>query len=327
MGPPRVGIVVIGAGYWGRKLIGEYVSATKSRTDTELRYVVDSNKDRLAMVGDEFALPRSMLETDPSKVLRDPTVHAVHVATPNDTHLAVGLSVLEAHKHLMLEKPMALTMSDALKLARKAEEESVMLQVGHIFRFNNAISKARELLVDGTIGRPFYYSLSWETLLSPPEGRDIIFDLGPHPVDVLNYISNEWPARVQALGKSLVRKKLGQEEVAQAVAEFDDGTFANFSMSWLYAGPKRRHVSITGPSGTIEVDALNQKVRLYMQNNLYKEYPVVANNTIERMISHFVDSIRVGAPAQNSALVGIMTVRVLSAMRDAMRTGNAIHVL
>jgi len=267
-----------------------------------------------------------MLETDSSKVLKDDSVQAVHLATPNETHFPLGMAALEARKHVLLEKPMALTLSDALKLARKAEEDSLVLHIGHIFRFNNAVRETRMLLNSGTIGRTLYFRLDWETLLEPPEGRDIVFDLGPHPVDILNFLSNEWPNRVLTVGRSFRRKKTGQEEVAKAVLEFEDDVFAHIAMSWLYAGPKRRHVSITGESGTIELDAMNQQLAVYDHAGL-KNHPVQANNTIESMITHFVGGILKGEAPHTSGLTGAMTVAVLCAMRSAMKTKTFVSVL
>lgn len=326
MGTSKLGVAVVGVGYWGRKLVAEYLSLSKKRDDVQLKYVVDCDKERLAFVGNELGLPSSMLETDSSKVLKDDSVQAVHLATPNETHFPLGMAALESRKHVLLEKPMALALGDALKLARKAEQDSLVLHIGHIFRFNNAVREARMLLNNGAIGKPLYFRLDWEALLDPPEDRDIVFDLGPHPVDVLNFLSNEWPSRVSTLGRSFRRKKTGQEEVAKAVLEFEDDLFAHIAMSWLYAGPKRRHVSITGESGTIELDAMNQELAVYNHAGL-KNHPVQANNTIESMITHFVGGILKGEAPHNSGLTGAMTVAILSAMRSSMRTKTFVSVL
>jgi len=322
----KIGVAIIGAGYWGRKLVGEYLALSKKRDDIQLKYVVDCDKDRLASVGKEFDLPGDMLMTDIFEVLKKRPVQAVHLATPNETHFPLGMAVLECHKHLLLEKPMAMTMREALKVTRKAEEESVILNVGHIFRFNNAVREARSLLTSGAIGKPLYYNMRWEALLKPPKNRDIIFDLGPHPTDVLNYLSNEWPVRVLALAKSFLREKPGQEEVAEAFGEFEDSVFAHIALSWLHAGPKRRHVSVTGDSGTIEVDALNQQIMLY-HKGASKNHHVQVNNTIESMITHFINNIVKDEAPQNSGLVGAMTVGVLSSMRESMKYGRFVNVI
>lgn len=322
----KLKIAVIGAGTWGRKLVGEYLSLSKKRDDVELGLVADSDKNRLTSLSNEFGLPFSMLVTDANVVLADDTVQAVHIATPNKMHFTLGMAAMEAHKHLLLEKPMALTMREAVKLARKAEEEALVLHVGHIFRFNNAVKEARLLLKERVVGKPLYYSLQWETLTKPPADRDIVFDLAPHPIDVLNYLSNEWPARVLAIGRSFLRKQPDKEEVAEAITEFDDEVFARITLSWLYSGPKKRTISVVGESGTIEIDALDQRITLY-QDGSSEKHSVKANNTIESMIAHFVNCILKGEPSQNSALVGAMTVGVLSAMRESTRTKRFVDVL
>jgi UDP-N-acetylglucosamine 3-dehydrogenase len=320
-------VAVIGAGYWGRKLIGEYLALSKKRNDIQLARVVDSDKERLATIGKEFGLPRDMLETDVSNALNENSIDAVHIATPNETHYPIGMAALNAKKHVLVEKPMALTMREAVKLAHKADEQSLILNVGHIFRFNNAVKQAKLLLENGTVGTPLTMRLRWEDLLNPlPPGRDIIFDLCPHPTDVLNYISGEWPTRVRAVGRSFSRGQVGREEVAHSMAELDGDAFATIDVSWLYAGPKRRLIEITGSDACLEVDALNQKVKIYGHQGS-KEYPVKANNTIEDMITHFLMHITEAESQENSAMVGAMTVSVLSAMRHSMTTGQFVDVM
>jgi UDP-N-acetylglucosamine 3-dehydrogenase len=322
----KLKLALVGVGTWGKKLLAEYLSLSSRRNDFELSLVVDSDRNRLNLVGNEFDLSADKLTTDAKGVLKDETIQAVHIATPNASHFSQAMTAIEAHKHVLLEKPMALTMREAVKLARKSEEESIVLHVGHIFRFNNAIREARGLLKKGVVGKPLYYSLRWETLINPPLGRDIVFDLAPHPIDVLNYLSDEWPTRVLAVGRSYLRKSADKEEVAEAIAEFHDDVFAPITLSWLYSGPKRRLVSVVGDSGTIEIDALLQRIAVY-QNEKSDVYPVEANNTIQSMIEHFVDCIVKGAPAENSALVGAMTIGVLSAMRESARTKRFVDVL
>ena len=129
-----------------------------------------------------------------------------------------------------------------------------------------------------------------------------------------------------ALGKSYVRKESGREEVAEVIAEFEDDTFASISLSWLYSGAKHRLITINGDSGTIEVDALAQRVTIYRRRET-TTLPVQANNTIESMITHFIDCITKKTSPQNSALVGAVTVGVLSAMKESMRTKRFVSVL
>jgi UDP-N-acetylglucosamine 3-dehydrogenase len=322
----RLTIAVIGAGYWGKKLVSEYLSLSRSSGILRLKCVADNDKKRLAAVGHEFGLSRSMLQTDNSRVLRDSSLDAVHLAVPNHLHFKLGMEALESRKHVLLEKPMTLTASGALKLARTSKEQSLVLQVGHIFRFNNAVREARALLAGGLIGRPLHCHLHWEALFKHHENRDIIFDLAPHPVDVLNCLTKEWPTRVFTVGKSLSRQRTKGEEVAETFADFENNLFAHISLSWIYYGPKRRTISMTGDSGTIEVDALNQTLSSY-KNGVLRRHPIEANNTIRSMIVHFANSILIGKSHEASAVIGAKTVSVLCAMKDSMKRKRFVNVV
>lgn len=320
-----LGIAVVGAGYWGGKLVREYLALSKE-DKLQLKYVVDSDTKRLKALGEQLGLPSSILQSDSSAVLKDSEIDAVHLATPNETHFPLGMAALDAGKNLLVEKPMATTMRDALKLARRAEEKSLVLHVGHVFRFNNAMKLTRTLVRSGEIGKLLCLSLDWSALLLPLPNRDIILDLAPHPVDVLNYLLGEWPLRVFALGKSFMRHKRGQEEVATVVAEFDDDVFAQISLSWLSAGIHSRRVTITAEKATMDVDALNQRVIVKREGNS-RDYPIEANNTIRSMISHFCDCIVRGDAPENSGLIGAITVGVLSAMRSSMDSGEFVTAI
>lgn len=320
----KVRVGVFGAGYWGRKLIQEYLALSKKRSDVQLTRVVDTDKERLAAIAEEFFLPRDMLETDVSKALG--LIDAAHIVTPNDTHYSIGMEALDAGKHVLLEKPMAMTMREAFKLARKAEEKALVLDVGHIFRFSNAIRQTKILLLEGMVGKPLTIHFYWEDLLDPPPaGRDIIFDLCPHPVDILNYITDEWPTRVRAIGRSFKRREPDKEEIAQSLLQLNGDGFATIDVSWLYRGPKRRFIEITGDDGSLEVDALNQKIKMYVGDAEISRHET--NNTIQDMITHFIMNITQNHPQENSALVGAMTVGVLTAMRQSMKTEQYVNVV
>jgi predicted dehydrogenase len=131
---------------------------------------------------------------------------------------------------------------------------------------------------------------------------------------------------VRAIGRSFTRREPGREEVAQSLIELNGDAFATMHVSWLYRGPKRRLVEITGDQGCLEVDALGQKIKIYGQRGL-EEPRFKANNTIEDMITHYIMNITEHRPQENSGLVGAMTVGVLTAMRQSMKTKQFVDVL
>ncbi|MDG6907707.1 MAG: Gfo/Idh/MocA family oxidoreductase [Nitrososphaerota archaeon] len=341
-----VRIAVLGAGYWGTKLCREYAAIENSTGEVQLSYVVDFSESALEKIRKELEQPvypstSPTYSSDYQRVLDDPNVEAVHIALPNDLHYQIASEALRKGKHVLLEKPIATNSREAFKLARLAEELGLVLQVGHIFRFNNAIRTVKEVMRSGRLGRIFYANLSWATYMEPlPVGRDIVFDLAPHPVDILNYLLDEWPSRVDACGDSYIQKKENSEEVATVNLEYPDQVLAHLYLSWIHHGAKERKVNLICEKGTITCNALDQKIQLdydhtsvevpvfpFDISNIIadkserpKDGVIGANNTIRDMEYHFIEQIRKRGPQMSSALVGARTVQVLEEITAAMRT-------
>jgi len=321
-----INIAVIGAGYWGTKLIGEYLALSKKRKDVRLDAVADASPEELCRISKTLSLPNSMLKRDYCEILEDPETTAIHIATPNETHYEIAMKAIAAGKHVLLEKPMALSSGDAFKLARCAEKHNSVLLIGHIFRFNNAINKIKELVEKKEIDGTRCVEMRWTSLMPPPVGRDIIFDLAPHPIDILNHIFEEWPTQVYVNAHSYVRKKIGMEEVAFATLNFPQDIVILIVLSWIHHGPIERTVSILTERNRIEIEAVNQRIKLYEKDSETGEIPINRNNTIESEIDHFVERIKSNDPPINSALTGIMNVSVMEAMRKSVRECKAVTV-
>lgn len=324
--PETINIAVIGAGYWGTKLIEEYLRLSKKRNDVELVAISDESTERLLMTGKCFSLPSSMLKKSYGEILEDPKVVAVHIATPNETHYEIAAKAVAAEKNVLLEKPMCLTSSDAFKLARQAEKKNIVLLIGHIFRFNNAINKIKEMVEKKEIGMPRCVEMRWTSFMPPPPNRDIIFDLAPHPIDILNHIFEEWPTRVYAKGGSYERKTAGLEEVAFATLDLPGDIIATMTLSWLHYGPRERNISITTESRTVEIEAVEQTIRVH-ENGRTTEVTVERNNTIQFEIDHFVNRIKNSDPPVNSALTGVMNVAALEALKKSIQENKVTPVM
>ena len=347
MKPIRV--AVFGAGYWGTKISREYAAIQKSTRDVTLAWVADSSVAALNSIKKELGEDGTNFSTDYHTVLQSGDVDAVHIALPTSLHYTATRAALKAGKHVLLEKPMAPSSREAFKLASLAEEQGLVLQVGHIFRFNSALRMVRKMLHDGVVGRVFYAKLEWTVDKIPSGERDIVFDLAPHPVDVLNYLLDEWPSRVEAVGESYVRKKDLLEEMAFINLEFPARIVANVYLSWIQHGGKDRVVRIVGEKGTIFCDALNQTVTLHTADGPFEvpqsSFPTanalnengstshsmgektVPNNTIRDMQYQFLDAVEGRGPQLNSSLMGTRNVQVLEAITTSMRARRAGQLL
>jgi predicted dehydrogenase len=305
---------VIGAGYWGRKLVYEYTSAQCNKGNVQLAGVCDPSPIALAFCKDKFSIKNELLTEDAEDLIADPKISAVHIATPNQTHYALAKIALEAGKDVLVEKPMTLDSREAYELVDLAASRELVLHVGHIFRFNSALNKACEILKKGSIGETFYGRIQWTDSQYFPD-RDIIFDLGPHPVDVLNQLLDSWPNQVSGFARAY-RNSKDHDEIAYGLAEFDNDIFAHIELSWLHPR-KVREASIVGSEGALIVDCLHQRLTLHSTGST-TEVPVVGNNTIESEIDWFVDCVGRRCVDIESGLIGARTVEVLEAMRRSM---------
>ncbi|MCL4437205.1 MAG: Gfo/Idh/MocA family oxidoreductase [Thaumarchaeota archaeon] len=321
-----VNVGVIGAGYWGRKVIQEYLNLSQINKDIKLLAVSDVSPKSLALYKDKVHIP--FLYSDFQELLEHPDIDAVHICTPNETHYNIGMNALKAGKHVLMEKPIAVTSQQASELVSFARSTERILGVGHIYRFNNAIDEARRIVQSRKLGRLFHVRLQWTTYESLMLGRDIIFDLGPHPIDIMNKLLDDWPETVNC---NAISCRQTNEEVAYISCEFKDGLSSQVEMSWLLPG-KVRELSIIGSEGSLKIDCLNQKMELYNGNHHTLTLEAAANNTILSEITHFVQNVskvrdeKAQVTLQNGGVLGARVVDVLAAAKESRRNKRAVHV-
>jgi len=325
----KISLALLGGGYWGSKLAYEYTQFQKEIGDDQFSFIgiADTDKNRLSEIGNLLNLPSSMLFTDVEKCLKNPEIDAIHIATPSETHYDLANQGLLENKHILLEKPMALDSRSAFKLARLAERNGRILLVGHIFRFNAALTNAKLILEKSAIGKINYLQLSWLDELNPIPNRDIIFDLLPHPIDIINYLTDEWPSSIYAQSISYTRPAEREiENMAFIILEMPDRISAQITLSWIAHGIKERSIMITGSDATMSVDALSQDIKIFNSRGK-KDVTVIKNNTIKSMVTHFVECIHGKDNPRNSSLVGAMTVNVLSTARRSLDEKRGLRVL
>jgi UDP-N-acetylglucosamine 3-dehydrogenase len=320
----NINLAVIGAGYWGRKAVTEYLHLEQVDPAFKLVQICDLKTENLNYFKDILSVHSDRLSEDYEAVLKSPDVDAVHICTPTETHYKFGLQALRECKNVLMEKPMALSPEEAWHLCKVAESTNRCLQVGHIYRFNNALKKMRELIDQKYFGDLYYLKMQWTTWMPSPLGRDIIFDLAPHPVDIMHFLLHKWPIKVTCSANSYRRVSL--EEVAYFNMDFGAKLMAQVELSWLQPG-KVRELNIIGSGRSAIVDCLDQKIRIYEDNiggNFSLHVPV--NNTIFDEVSHFVKSIRDKNNHKNPGPVGAGNVSVLESLKKSFEQEKTIRV-
>jgi len=312
----KTNVGVIGAGYWGKKIISEYMELAKQNSHIGIQTVCDNSEENLKCC-EIYHLP--CLTKFHKEATSSPEVDVISICTPNETHYEICREALEAGKHVLVEKPMTLSSAEAYELVDLAHKRNLVLSVGHIYRFNNALRMTRDLIKNGFFGDLYYLRLQWTTLIPPIHGRDVITDLAPHPFDILNFLLGRWPTKITCKAKAFRRERL--EEMAYIVAEFKENVMAHIELSWLSPG-KIREVCIMGSDKFAKIDCLSQQIRVF-ENGDFRDVYVKRNNTIEEELDHFISCVQNNGIVnnsfinQNSGLLGAHVVRLLEIARKS----------
>lgn len=252
---------VIGVGRWGSKHVEEW----KNVKDCVLEKVCDKNSSLRQEYRPEFFVQnyRELLDSD---------INCFSVCTPNKTHYRIAKDLLNAGKHVLLEKPMCLDSEQCLELHELAEKKEIVLIPGHIYRFNNSLQRVKQLLEK--IGVVKEISLSWTDVSPPSTKQSIIHDLGPHMWDILSIIFNS------ELKVSSVKNSRGEAEITGSLR----GAEAFVELNWNGAS-KKRELHVKGSKGEVLLDVAKQKFYDPAINH-------TPNNTLRDELQYFVNRVK-----------------------------------
>ena len=275
-----VKIGLIGLGKWGKNHL-----KSLSKLDCNLTGVsdVDTSKKELAEKHNVDFFQ------DYKKLL--PNVDAVIITTPTNLHYETVTYCLNAGKHVFVEKPIALTSQESKKLTDLAKSKNLILSVGYLYRFNNSIIRAKELINE--IGEIQYITCRYIHSTKPPR-RDsgAILNLAIHPIDILNFITDKKPVKVYSKKKNLLSRNL--EDSAVIIFDYKD-FFATVEVSCTHP-EKKRDMWIIAEKEKLYVDYFNQKIIRYPIVVSYEnvergdsfEEEIVANEPLKDELDYFV---------------------------------------
>lgn len=306
---------VIGAGYWGRKHVEEY---SKLGLDV---YAVDLLEKNL-----EFCREKGWVKgtySDVDEICNNDNVKYVSVCVPNNLHYDIAKKLLLGGKNVLVEKPFVMESSQGNELIEIAKENRLNLSVGHIFRFNNAVNFVRNSLRRGEIGEPYLLKLSWTNLEPVYNERDVVFDLAPHPFDIIDFLFEKGVDEIHCIGQ-----KYRQDHVEAAfISSRMNSTLINVEVSWV-TPKKERNMVIVGSSGTAFVECTRQKVLYYENaNKRYYEVDLVPNNTLQDELREFIKCTERRGISIADAEVGVKIVQQLEAAKLSMEKGEPVKLV
>lgn len=279
-------VAVIGAGYWGKKHIEEYVALGHEVT------VYDSDPE----------LKKKYKFFTYEEILANPEIEAVSICTPNNTHYKIAKDMLCAKKNVLVEKPMAMSVHEAVDLITCSKIHKTVLSVGHLYRFNNAINEVKAILPE--LGEIRQIKFVWINTEPKFSDRDILYDLAPHPFDIINYLLSKNPNIVSCVGE---RFRTPEIEMAQ-INGFADKTVINIELSWL-TPPKTRTMTIVGSLKSLVVDCVSQEIMVYSHVGTYP-LNIKTNNTIRDEIQVFIGCIENRSlPNIADGIAGLNTIK------------------
>ncbi|HEY6214891.1 MAG TPA: Gfo/Idh/MocA family oxidoreductase [Vicinamibacterales bacterium] len=253
----RVGVV--GYGYWGPNIVRNFAETP----GCQVVGVADMRADRLALVRARYPAVRTF--ADPNELVGDRRVDAVVIVTPVSTHYDLALQALRSGKHVLVEKPLAATSEQALRLVDEADRRSLVLSVDHTFVYTGAVRKIRELITadrtDG-VGDIYYYDSVRVNLGLFQHDVNVMWDLAVHDLAIMDYVLPSRPVAVSATGMSHLSGR--QENIAYLTLFFEERLMAHLHVNWL-APVKVRRTLIGGSRKMIVYDDLepSEKIKVY----------------------------------------------------------------
>ncbi len=249
----RVG--VIGYGYWGPNLARNFHASGGSRVVV----ICDQRPDALRRAGQEY--PRVKLTSDVAELLASTQVDAIAVATPVWTHFEIAKAALLAGKHVFVEKPFTASSAQAEELIDLAQTKHLTIMVDHTFLFTGAVKKIRGLIEDNSLGRLYYYDSTRVNLGLFQHDINVIWDLAPHDLSIMDYLITDRPQGVVATGETHLN---GVEDVAFITIYFPRNIIAHINVNWL-SPVKVRTTLIGGEKKMLVWNDLeaDEKLRVY----------------------------------------------------------------
>ena len=340
MGHRNVTVGIIGVGYWGPNLVRAFAETP----GCELRYICDLRQDVLNKMAKRFHQVKITNRFD--DLLNDPELDGVVIATPAATHADLASKVLNAGKHVLVEKPLAHEAEAAERLVKLAESQKRILMVGHTFEFNPAVRKLKDLIRDPTFGGVVYLYSRRVNMGVLRQDVNALWNLAPHDVSIILYLFEEFPHAVIAHGLAHIRKDV--EDVAFMYLEFPSGKIAHVHVSWLDPS-KVRNMTVIGSRRMVVYDDVDPEARLRIYDRGFEidstmsgidhadpssyTYRIRSGDMIAPHIEwkeplalecrHFVETIRDSGVPLTDGHNGLRVVRVLAAATESMRKGGA----
>jgi UDP-2-acetamido-3-amino-2,3-dideoxy-glucuronate N-acetyltransferase len=325
-----INLAVIGSGYWGRNLVRNFNELGALHT------ICDNNIATLRLFQEQY--PGKKFQTSFDKVLQNDAIDAVVIATPAETHFELAKRSLFAGKHVFVEKPIALMVSEAETLHRVASDRALKLMVGHILLYHPAITKLKEIINSGELGKINYIYSNRLNLGKFRIEENILWSFAPHDISVILYLLEEMPLQVIAQGGNYLNGDIA--DVTISILSFKSGVKGHIFVSWLHPNKEQKLVVVGDKKMAVFDDSLTDgKLQIHdkgvdwvnrlptPRKNEAQVVPLESFEPLKAECEHFIECITSDTTPRTDGINGIQVLRILNACQDSLENhGAAINL-
>ena len=328
---------VIGYGYWGPNIVRNL----RALEGCQVVGICDQTPAARKRI--QAANPGVPVYSDANELIKSPDVDSIAVVTPVWTHYELTKAALESGKHVFVEKPFTSTVAQAEELINLAAQRNLQIMVDHTFLFTGAVRKIQKLLKDGTLGKLYYYDSTRVNLGLFQHDCNVIWDLAPHDLSIMNHLLKKDAEAISATGQSHLNS---HEDIAFITAYYPDAMIAHVNVNWI-SPVKVRTTLIGGEKKMLVWNDLeaDEKLKIYDKGvdvksqegvyNLLVSYrsgdmwaPQVEQVEALRLeLGYFVECIRKSERPFNDGCAGLKVVRMLEAASKSLaKRGELVYV-
>ncbi|MDW8022055.1 MAG: Gfo/Idh/MocA family oxidoreductase [Nitrososphaerota archaeon] len=310
----RIGVA--GVGFWGKNHI-----RVLRELGVSVEAICDIDRERAESMASYFGVKK--FYTDLREMLRKEDLHAVTICTPSSTHAECAIMALESGLDVFVEKPLAFTVEECLRIIDSMKSNNKIVMTGFIERFNPAVSKAIQLLEMGEIGEVIMSHgrrIGWWPQRIGDVG--VVKDTAIHDIDLVRFIFKQDPIQVYAKGGS---QRHHLDDHVQAILTLDDESKVAFiEANWL-TPRKKREMHITGSDGVLSIRFLTQEVSLE-KADMAIEPIIKQDEPLKLELRHFVECVKKREKPLADAIDGLKAVAIAEAILESMKWNKIIDI-
>ncbi|HEY1987245.1 MAG TPA: Gfo/Idh/MocA family oxidoreductase [Terracidiphilus sp.] len=328
---------VIGYGYWGPNVVRNLASLEDSQV------VAIADLDPASRARAQKAYPTVQVTANAAELVASTKIDAIAIISPARTHYEFAKAALLNGKHIFVEKPFTSNTAQAEELINLARKRNLRIMVDHTFLFTGAVRKILELVKEGTLGKLYYYDSTRVNLGNLQQDINVLWDLAPHDLSIIDRLIADSPEAIVATGESHLN---GHEDVAFMTLYFPGKVIAHINVNWL-SPVKVRTTLIGGEKRMLVWNDLepDEKIKIYDKGveatSVEGVYSMFVNyrsgdmwaprlqqvEALRSEMSYFVDCITSGQDPFNDGCSGLRVVKMLEAASQSLRKKGSLVYL